>query len=108
MPVHTYTCCPNCCREFAELPVHTVHTSGWLPRVRAAGGLCIADEVQVGYGRPGSHFWGFQEHGCPRNLHHGQGGREWTSFGLCHHYQVDVGVKLQSVGNERVTPNLYD
>ena len=30
--------------------------------VRAAGGLCIADEVQVGYGRLGSHFWGFQEH----------------------------------------------
>lgn len=28
--------------------------------VRAAGGLCIADEVQVGFGRVGSHFWGFQ------------------------------------------------
>ena len=28
--------------------------------VRAAGGLCIADEVQVGFGRLGSHFWGFQ------------------------------------------------
>ncbi|HEX6887703.1 MAG TPA: aminotransferase [Candidatus Nanopelagicales bacterium] len=31
--------------------------------VRAAGGLVIADEVQVGYGRLGSHFWGFQVHG---------------------------------------------
>lgn len=31
--------------------------------VRAAGGLCISDEVQVGYGRLGTHFWGFQEHG---------------------------------------------
>ena len=31
--------------------------------MRAAGGLSIADEVQVGYGRLGSHFWGFQEHG---------------------------------------------
>jgi 4-aminobutyrate aminotransferase-like enzyme len=31
--------------------------------VRAAGGLCIADEVQVGYGRLGSTFWGFEEHG---------------------------------------------
>ena len=30
---------------------------------RAAGGLCIADEVQVGCGRVGSHFWGFQLHG---------------------------------------------
>ena len=29
------------------------------PKIRAAGGLCIADEVQVGLGRVGSHFWGF-------------------------------------------------
>jgi len=28
--------------------------------VREAGGVCIADEVQVGFGRMGSHFWGFQ------------------------------------------------
>jgi 4-aminobutyrate aminotransferase-like enzyme len=28
--------------------------------VRAAGGVCIADEVQVGFGRVGSHFWGFE------------------------------------------------
>ncbi|MEZ5190355.1 MAG: aminotransferase [Schumannella sp.] len=32
-------------------------------RVRAAGGLCIADEVQVGYGRLGEWFWGFQQQG---------------------------------------------
>jgi 4-aminobutyrate aminotransferase-like enzyme len=31
--------------------------------VRKAGGLCIADEVQVGCGRVGSAFWGFQLHG---------------------------------------------
>ncbi|HYO20193.1 MAG TPA: aminotransferase class III-fold pyridoxal phosphate-dependent enzyme, partial [Dermatophilaceae bacterium] len=31
--------------------------------VRAAGGVVIADEVQVGYGRLGSHFWGFEMHG---------------------------------------------
>jgi 4-aminobutyrate aminotransferase-like enzyme/Ser/Thr protein kinase RdoA (MazF antagonist) len=29
-------------------------------RVHAAGGLCIADEVQVGFGRLGTHFWGFE------------------------------------------------
>ena len=29
-------------------------------RVRDAGGLCIADEVQVGFGRLGTHFWGFE------------------------------------------------
>ncbi|MBW1697181.1 MAG: aminotransferase class III-fold pyridoxal phosphate-dependent enzyme [Deltaproteobacteria bacterium] len=28
--------------------------------VRAAGGVCIADEVQVGFGRAGSHFWAFE------------------------------------------------
>jgi 4-aminobutyrate aminotransferase-like enzyme len=28
--------------------------------VRAAGGLCIADEVQTGLGRIGSHYWGFE------------------------------------------------
>jgi 4-aminobutyrate aminotransferase-like enzyme len=29
--------------------------------VRAAGGVCIADEVQVGFGRLGRCFWGFEE-----------------------------------------------
>jgi 4-aminobutyrate aminotransferase-like enzyme len=28
--------------------------------VRAADGLCIVDEVQVGFGRVGSHFWAFE------------------------------------------------
>ncbi len=27
---------------------------------RSAGGLCVADEVQAGFGRFGHHFWGFQ------------------------------------------------
>lgn len=37
---------------------------GYLARafehVRAAGGVCIADEVQVGFGRVGSHRWAFE------------------------------------------------
>lgn len=40
---------------------------GYLKRVyaavRRAGGLCVADEVQVGYGRLGHHFWGFEQQG---------------------------------------------
>ena len=28
--------------------------------VRAAGGLCVIDEVQTGFGRIGEHFWGFE------------------------------------------------
>jgi alanine-glyoxylate transaminase/(R)-3-amino-2-methylpropionate-pyruvate transaminase len=31
--------------------------------VRAAGGICIADEVQTGFGRTGTHFWGFETQG---------------------------------------------
>jgi 4-aminobutyrate aminotransferase-like enzyme len=31
--------------------------------VRKASGLCIADEVQVGFGRLGAHFWGFEMQG---------------------------------------------
>ena len=31
--------------------------------VRAAGGVCIADEVQTGFGRVGSHFWAFETQG---------------------------------------------
>ena len=30
---------------------------------RAVGALCISDEVQVGVGRFGTHFWGFESHG---------------------------------------------
>lgn len=40
---------------------------GYLEQVYAAvreqGGLTICDEVQMGYGRLGRHFWGFEEHG---------------------------------------------
>ena len=36
------------------------YMSGAAERVRAAGGLYIADEVQSGFGRTGDHMWGFQ------------------------------------------------
>ena len=32
-------------------------------RARVAGAVCIADEVQVGFGRLGTHFWGFETQG---------------------------------------------
>ncbi|XP_021775900.1 alanine--glyoxylate aminotransferase 2 homolog 1, mitochondrial-like [Chenopodium quinoa] len=31
--------------------------------VRKAGGVCIADEVQTGFGRTGSKYWGFETQG---------------------------------------------
>ncbi|KAK6943241.1 Aminotransferase class-III [Dillenia turbinata] len=40
---------------------------GYLPAVyraiRKAGGVCIADEVQAGFARTGSHFWSFEGQG---------------------------------------------
>ena len=44
-----------------------VFPDGYLKAVyahaRTAGGLCIADEVQAGFGRTGTHFWGFETQG---------------------------------------------
>ena len=45
---------------------------GYLPQVydavREFGGLCIADEVQVGYGRLGHHWWAFEMHGVTPDI----------------------------------------
>jgi 4-aminobutyrate aminotransferase-like enzyme len=38
------------------------YLSSAFDKVRAAGGLCVADEVQSGFGRTGDHFWGFSAH----------------------------------------------
>lgn len=42
-------------------------TKGWLDKtvavIRGAGGIVIADEVQPGFGRAGSHFWGHDKLG---------------------------------------------
>ena len=44
-----------------------VYPDGYLQHayahIRAAGGVCIADEVQSGFGRTGTHFWGFETQG---------------------------------------------
>ncbi|GGH34203.1 hydroxylysine kinase /5-phosphonooxy-L-lysine phospho-lyase apoenzyme [Cribrihabitans marinus] len=45
---------------------------GYLPavyaRVRAAGGVCIADEVQTGLGRLGDHYFGFEQQGASPDI----------------------------------------
>jgi len=43
-------------------PEHYLRAS--FEAVRSAGGVCVADEVQVGFGRVGSHFWGFEAQGA--------------------------------------------
>ncbi len=46
---------------FVEFPQNYLkHT---YEHVRAAGGVCIADEVQTGFGRTGTDFWGFETQG---------------------------------------------
>jgi 4-aminobutyrate aminotransferase-like enzyme/Ser/Thr protein kinase RdoA (MazF antagonist) len=46
--------------------------AGFLPKahdaVRAAGGVCIADEVQVGFGRVGTHLWAFDALGATPDI----------------------------------------
>ncbi|HYN10719.1 MAG TPA: aminotransferase class III-fold pyridoxal phosphate-dependent enzyme [Vicinamibacterales bacterium] len=50
--------------SFQSCGGQVVPPEGYLERafrhVRAAGGVCIADEVQTGFGRAGSHFWAFE------------------------------------------------
>ncbi len=36
--------------------------------VREHGGLCIADEVQTGFGRTGAHYWGFENFGVEPDI----------------------------------------
>ncbi|MFM7328597.1 MAG: aminotransferase class III-fold pyridoxal phosphate-dependent enzyme, partial [Bacteroidota bacterium] len=48
------------CGGQVELPAGFLKESYRM--VRAAGGLCIADEVQTGCGRAGDHFWAFEAH----------------------------------------------
>lgn len=43
-----------------QIPLPEGYLKEVYQHVRAAGGLCIADEVQVGFGRVGEKFWGFE------------------------------------------------
>lgn len=46
-----------------QLPLPDDYLKTAYAMVRRAGGVCIADEVQVGFGRVGSHFWAFETQG---------------------------------------------
>ena len=49
-----------------------VYPDGYLQaayqHVRDAGGICIADEVQAGFGRTGEAFWGFETQGVTPDI----------------------------------------
>lgn len=44
------------------IPMPPGYLKGAFERVRAAGGVCISDEVQAGIARTGTHFWSFAAH----------------------------------------------
>lgn len=52
------------CESLQGVAGQIIMPEGYLPavysHVRGAGGVCIADEVQVGFGRVGSHMWAFE------------------------------------------------
>ena len=43
-----------------QVPLPSGYLAAAFKHVRNAGGLCVADEVQVGFGRVGDAFWGFE------------------------------------------------
>ena len=45
-----------------QIPLPNGYLAKAFELVRNAGGICIADEVQVGFGRVGESFWGFELH----------------------------------------------
>jgi alanine-glyoxylate transaminase / (R)-3-amino-2-methylpropionate-pyruvate transaminase len=50
------------------IPLPQGYLKGAFERVRAAGGVCIVDEVQTGFGRMGSDYWGFEAHGVTPDI----------------------------------------
>ena len=59
---------------------------------REHGGLCIADEVQTGFGRTGEHYWGFQNYGVdPDIVTMAKGIGNGVPLGRGHHPAGDRG-----------------
>ena len=50
------------------LPEEPGFLKGAVEAIRRAGGIFVADEVQPGFGRTGSHMWGFQRHGIDPDI----------------------------------------
>jgi 4-aminobutyrate aminotransferase-like enzyme len=51
-----------------QVPLPAGYLAEAYRHVRAAGGVCIADEVQVGLGRVGTHWWAFEVHGVTPDI----------------------------------------
>ena len=46
-----------------QIPLPPGYLTAAFEHIHTAGGLCIVDEVQVGFGRVGTHMWAFEEYG---------------------------------------------
>ncbi len=46
-----------------QVPLASGYLKALYPEIRKKGGLCISDEVQTGFGRLGSVFWGYELQG---------------------------------------------
>ena len=46
-----------------QVPLAAGYLEDLYPEVRERGGVCISDEVQTGFGRLGSYYWGYEMHG---------------------------------------------
>lgn len=44
------------------VPIPKGYLCGAFERIRTAGGVCIVDEVQAGFGRTGEDYWSFSSH----------------------------------------------
>ncbi|MDG1572858.1 aminotransferase class III-fold pyridoxal phosphate-dependent enzyme [Robiginitalea sp. M366] len=51
-----------------QVPLPQGYLEAIYPEVRRQGGLCISDEVQVGFGRLGKYFWGFEQYGVTPDM----------------------------------------
>ncbi|RPE12778.1 aminotransferase class III-fold pyridoxal phosphate-dependent enzyme [Chitinophaga lutea] len=51
-----------------QIPLPDNYLKAVYSHVREAGGVCIADEVQVGFGRVGEKFWGFELQGVEPDI----------------------------------------
>jgi 4-aminobutyrate aminotransferase-like enzyme len=55
------------CEPLPGVGGHIVLPDGYMQaafrHVRESGGVCVVDEVQVGFGRVGTHLWGFETQG---------------------------------------------
>ena len=65
IPIFIYESFMGCGGQLV-LPIHFLKKAQDL--IREAGGICIADEVQIGFGRIGTHFWGFEYHGVEPDI----------------------------------------